>query len=92
MQTKTKTQADRKAIKDLFGADPVSWARYPDGKLVFISPTGQKFGYSQEQLDNIHEAVKQERAGKKKLSRKKAAKDNSGFKSEFDELSEGAAE
>ena len=73
MQVKTKTEADRKAIKDLFGCDPVSWARYPDGRLVFISPTGQKFGYTREEFDNIQEAVKHERAGKKKLSRKKPA-------------------
>ena len=70
---KTKTDADRKLIKEVFAIDPVSWARYPDGKLVFISPTGQKFGYTQEQFDNIQDAVKIEKAAKKKLSRKKPA-------------------
>lgn len=69
---KTKTDADRKLIKEVFAIDPVSWARYPDGVLVFISPTGQKFGYTQEQFDNIQDAVNIERAAKKKLSRKKA--------------------
>ena len=70
-KTKTKTDADRKLIKEVFAIDPVSWARYPDGLLVFISPTGQKFGYTQEQFDNIKDAVKIEKAAKKKLSRKK---------------------
>ncbi len=80
MQEKTKSETDRKLIKDLFHYDPVSWARYPDGSLSFISPTGQKFSYTQEEFDNITEAVRQERIGKKKLSRKKsAAKDKSGF-------------
>ena len=85
MQTKTKTQSDRKLIKDTFAFDPVDWARYPDGKLVFISPTGQKFGYSQEQLDNIIEAVRQERAGKKKLSsnRKSKSKEKNSSESTF---------
>ena len=72
MKEKTKTQADRKLIKDVFACDPIDWARYPDGRLSFISPTGQKFSYNQVELDNIAEAVRLERAGKKKLSRKKA--------------------
>ena len=70
MSEKTKKQSDRRLIKEIFALDPIDWARYPDGKLVFISPTGQKFGYSLDQLDNISEAVRQERAGKKKLSSK----------------------
>jgi len=69
---KTKTAADRKLIKEVFAVDPVSWARYPDGRLVFISPTGQKFGYTQEQFDNITEAVRQEKNAKKKLAGKKS--------------------
>jgi len=93
MQTKTKTESDRKLIKDLFHCDPVSWARYPDGRLSFISPTGQKFSYTQEEFDNIAEAVRQEKIGKKKLSRKKpSSKNKSGFKPEFEEPSAGAAE
>ena len=71
MKEKTKTDADRKLIKEVFAIDPIDWARYPDGKLVFISPTGQKFGYTKEQFDNIRDAVLIERAAKKKLSRKK---------------------
>ena len=73
MQEKTKTEADRNLIKNLFHCDPVSWARYPDGRLSFISPTGQKFSYTQEEFNNITEAVRQERIGMKKLSRKKAS-------------------
>ena len=93
MKEKTKTQADRKLIKDVFACDPIDWARYPDGRLSFISPTGQKFSYNQVELDNIAEAVRLEGAGKKKLSRKKpAAKDKSGFNPEFKEPPAGAAE
>ena len=72
IKTKTKTDADRKLIKEIFAVDPVSWARYPDGRLVFISPTGQKFGYTQEQFENIAEAVRQEKIAKKKLASKKS--------------------
>ena len=72
MKEKTKTDADRKLIKQVFACEPVDWARYPDGKLSFISPTGQKFTYTEEQFENIQEAVRQERAAAKKLSSKKA--------------------
>jgi hypothetical protein len=76
MKEKTKTPTDRTLIKDVFGYDPIDWARYPDGKLCFISPTGQKFGYTKEEFENIAEAVRIERAAKKKLSRKKSKSDN----------------
>ena len=73
MKEKTKSQADRKLIKEVFATDPVDWARYPDGKLSFISLTGQKFSYTEEQFENIREAVRQERAAAKKLSSNKIA-------------------
>lgn len=73
MKEKVKSQADRKLIKEVFAVEPIDWARYPDGKLSFISPTGQKFTYTDEQFENIREAVRQERAAKRKLSGKKPA-------------------
>jgi len=72
-KTKTKTDADRELIKEVFTHYPVDWARYPDGRLVFISLTGQKFSYTEEQFENIREAVRQERAVTKKLASKKSA-------------------
>lgn len=73
MKEKIKSQEDRKLIKEVFACDPVDWARYPDGKLSFISLTGQKFTYTEEQFENIREAVRQERAATKKISSKKTA-------------------
>jgi len=92
MQEKTKSDSDRELIKDLFGAGPIDWARYPDGKLVFISMTGQKFSYSQEQLDNISEAVKIERAAAKRLSRKKSEPKSKTETKNSEKDSAGAAE
>ena len=69
MKTKTKTQADRQLIKTLLSIDPVDWARYPDGTLSFISPTGQKFRYSQELLDELKQDI-----ANSKITAKKAAK------------------
>jgi len=77
VQEKTKTQADRQEIKRIFSIEPVDWARYPDGTLSFISPTGQKFKYSQDMLDILSEDIKTsipaKRAAAKKTSAKKAA-------------------
>jgi len=72
MPEQTKTAADKKLIKDIFGFVPLDFKRYPDGKLSVISPDGKKFVYSNDQLINIMEAVRQERAGRKKLQTKKS--------------------
>jgi len=66
MPESTKTKQDFELIKNIFNVEPISWARYPDGRLVFISPTGQKFAYSQELLDQL--------AAEKKAAAKPAAK------------------
>ena len=50
-ESKIKDNSDKNLINKIFGVDPVDWSRYPDGRLVFISPTGQKFSYTQEYLD-----------------------------------------
>ena len=72
MPKKTKTQADRQLIKSLFSIDPINWARYPDGKLVFISPVGQKFLYTEQQLIDFKEDVaKLKTAGKKAAAKSK---------------------
>lgn len=65
-KTKTKTDADRELIKEVFTHYPVDWARYPDGRLVFISLTGQKFSYTEEKFENIRAAIRQERTATKK--------------------------
>jgi len=72
MQEKTKTQADRQLIKTLLAIDPIDWARYPDGTLSFISPTGQKFKYSQQLLDSIKQDIADSKAAAKKAAAKKA--------------------
>ena len=44
------TSADEKLIKKLFSLNPLDWSRYPDGRLVFIAPTGAKYSYSAKDL------------------------------------------
>jgi len=68
MQEKTKTQVDRLLIRSLLAVDPIDWARYPDGTLSFISPTGQKFRYSQQMLDQLKQDI-----SNSKIAAKKAA-------------------
>ncbi len=72
MPEKTKTQADRQLIKTLLSIDPVDWARYPDGFLSFISPTGQKFRYSQELLDELKQKISNSKITAKKAAAKKS--------------------
>jgi hypothetical protein len=74
MQEKTKTQADRQLIKTLLAVDPVDWARYPDGTLTFISPTGQKFRYSQERLLDIKQTIAASKIEAKKAAAKSKSK------------------
>ena len=73
MQEKTKTQADRQIIKTLLAIDPIDWARYPDGTLTFISPTGQKFKYSQRLLDSIKQDIADSKAAAKKAAAMKSS-------------------
>ena len=54
---KTKSKADFNLIKKMFNIEPSDWARYADGRLSFISPTGQKFVYSASDLEQVEEAA-----------------------------------
>ncbi len=84
MPEKTKTQADKLLIKSIFSIDPVDWARYPDGYLSFISPTGQKFRYSNQQLlDFKQDIANLKSAGKKAAAKKSASKSNPNKKVPF---------
>jgi len=84
MPEKSKTQADKLLIKSIFSIDPVDWARYPDGYLSFISPTGQKFRYSNQQLlDFKKDIVDFKSAGKKAAAKKSAPKPKPKQKSTF---------
>ncbi|MCJ7626552.1 MAG: hypothetical protein MUO76_23925 [Anaerolineaceae bacterium] len=71
MQEKIKNASDSNLIKKIFGIDPVDWARYPDGHLSFISPTGQKFSYTQDRLDQELQDLKDRQNSTKKSSSKK---------------------
>ena len=72
MPESTKTKQDFELIKNIFNVEPISWARYPDGRLVFISPTGQKFAYSQELLDQL---AAEQKAAAKPAAKKAAAEE-----------------
>jgi cell division septation protein DedD len=53
-----KNKKDLDLIKSLFKIEPIDWARRADGCLVFISPTGQKFVYTDEMITAIQETLK----------------------------------
>ena len=57
-RVKSKTKTDAKLIKKLFGIDALDWARYPDGRLVVIGPSGAKDTYTEQQLDQLIAASK----------------------------------
>ncbi len=50
LDAKRKSTVDEKLIKKLFNLSPLDWARYPDGRLVFIAPNGAKFSCTDEDL------------------------------------------
>ncbi|MDK2980232.1 MAG: hypothetical protein PWQ55_579 [Chloroflexota bacterium] len=56
MAEKSKKPADAKLIKKLFQLDPLDWARYPDGTLVFIAPDGSKRKCTDRQLEELVDA------------------------------------
>ena len=69
---KTKSKADFNIIKKMFNIEPSDWARYADGRLSFISPTGQKFVYSASDLEQVEKAAKR-KAAAAEPPKKKAA-------------------
>ena len=69
----TKSDADRKLIEKIFSITPISWARHDDGRLAFISPTGQKFVYTEEMLRLIQEDMAKDAAASRPAAKKQAA-------------------
>lgn len=74
-ESKKKLPADKTLIQKIFGIVPVDWSRYPDGSLVFISPTGQKFSYSKDMLDQELDRLRSKKIPAKKADPKKETKD-----------------
>jgi len=74
MQEKTKTQADRQMIKKLFNIDPIDWARYPDGSLAFIAPSGKKSTISLRMIDVVKKDTAADKASKKAAAKKSKSK------------------
>lgn len=58
METKKKINQDAKLIKKHFKFNPLDLARYPDGRLVFISPQGKKFVLTQEEIKELTKSEK----------------------------------
>ena len=56
--TVKKSKTDFDVIKTLFHITPIDWARRDDGSLAFISPTGQKFVFTDEKLEQIAESIR----------------------------------
>ena len=55
---KVKVHEDGKLIKKLFKLDPLDWARYPDGSLVYIAPNGTKARFTKEELEELSSSSK----------------------------------
>lgn len=39
----TKSQADKRLLAAFLGEEPLDWSRRPNGDLVFLNRSGQKF-------------------------------------------------
>ncbi|MDO9546632.1 MAG: hypothetical protein Q7J07_07780 [Pelolinea sp.] len=89
MQEKVKINSDRDLIKKIFGVTPIDWARYPDGRIVFISPTGQKFSYTQDRIDQEEQTVDRQISTHKAAMKKPAP--NAKEKSDQEPDTAGAA-
>lgn len=50
---KVKTAEDGKLIKRVFKYEALDWARYTDGRLVFISPDGKKNILTKDEIDAL---------------------------------------
>jgi outer membrane biosynthesis protein TonB len=46
-----------KLASKLINADPLSFKAYPDGSLVVIAPTGQKFSFTPEQVQEVSHSI-----------------------------------
>jgi hypothetical protein len=68
-----KDNKDLALIKSLFHIQPIDWARRSDGCLVFISPTGQKFVYTDEMIQAIKDDLKANQPAPAKPPAKPAA-------------------
>ena len=53
MPEKTKTEKDKMLIKKVLGYVPSDWARYPNGEIAVISPSGQKFVLTPEHIAEL---------------------------------------
>ena len=50
---KAKTPEDSRLIQRLCGCEALDWARYADGRLVFIAPDGRKNTLTQEEIERL---------------------------------------
>ena len=53
-----------KIASKLISAEPLSFKAYPDGSLVVIAPTGQKFTFTKEQVQAISHSIVSEPVSK----------------------------
>jgi len=73
---KKKLDADKKLIKAFLGEDPIDWARYENGSLVYLNKAGQKFLLTNAEIMHlasrntmeVSTADKEKKAGKSKDS------------------------
>jgi len=73
---KKKLDADKKLIKAFLGEDPIDWARYENGSLVYLNKAGQKFLLTNAEIIHpasrnaaeLSTADKERKAGKSKDS------------------------
>jgi|WetSurMetagenome_2_1015567.scaffolds.fasta_scaffold2052888_1 hypothetical protein len=50
---RAKTPEDGRFIRQICGCEPLSWARYADGRLVFIAPDGRKNTLTPEEIERL---------------------------------------
>jgi hypothetical protein len=50
---KAKTPEDGRLIRQICGCEALDWARYADGRLVFIASDGRKNTLTQEEIERL---------------------------------------
>jgi len=50
-------EEDGRLIQRIYGCKPLSWARYADGRLVFIAPDGRKNTLTPEEIERLSPKV-----------------------------------
>ena len=76
----------------LVGGQPLDYKIYPDGSLVVIAPTGQKYNFSIEQMNKIQISFTRKENAKSSAVVEKPTRSSTSVKSSAREIPKTAAQ